>query len=266
MSGDVSDMTSTTTTRIAAIIPARDEELAIGQVVAGLKNLRADNGEPLIDTIVVCDNGSRDQTADIARRAGAKVIHQPVAGYGLACLTAISQLHDVEVLLFVDGDDAFRPEQALPLIAAISCGADLAIGSRVLGKMEPSALTFPQRFGNRLASLLIRAIWGAQVTDLGPFRAIRWDSYRRLHMADRRFGWTVEMQVKAIQQGMNIVEVPVETRRRIGRSKISGTLKGTIGAAHGILSTIARLWWQERRQPPLGENISPLTPMGDTKR
>ncbi|MEZ5528416.1 MAG: glycosyltransferase family 2 protein [Porticoccaceae bacterium] len=259
-------MTPTITTRIAAVIPARDEELAIGSVVAGLRNLRSDNGEALIDSIVVCDNGSRDQTADMALRAGAKVVHQPVAGYGLACLTAIGQLHDEDILLFVDGDNAFRAEQALPLIAAINCGADLAIGSRVLGKMEPGALTFPQRFGNRLASLLIRIIWGAQVTDLGPFRAIRWESYRRLHMADRGFGWTVEMQVKAIQQGIKLVEVPVDTYRRIGRSKISGTLKGTVGAAHGILSMIARLWWQDRRQPRLGEDISPLTPMGDTER
>lgn len=259
-------MRSTTATRIAAVIPARDEELAIGSVVTGLRNLRSDKGEPLVDTIVVCDNGSTDRTADLARRAGAKVVHQPVAGYGLACLTAISQLHDVEVLLFVDGDNAFQPEQALPLIAAINCGADLAIGSRVQGKMEPGALTFPQRFGNHLASVLIRVIWSAQVTDLGPFRAIRWESYRRLQMADRRFGWTVEMQVKAIQQGMKVVEVPVDTHRRIGCSKISGTLKGTLGAAHGILSMIARLWWQERHRPRLQDSISPLTPTGDTER
>jgi len=235
--------------RIAAIIPARDEEQAIATVVTGLKQLCDHGGEPLIANIVVCDNGSRDRTADIARRAGATVVHQPVAGYGLACLTAIDALQEVDYLLFVDGDNAFATEQARPLIEAIERGADLAIGSRVLGTMEPGALTFPQQFGNRLASFLIQRLWGGEITDLGPFRAISYPAYRRLEMRDRRFGWTVEMQVKAIQQGMNVVELPVDTRRRLGRSKISGTLRGTIGAAVGILSMIARLWWRERRQP-----------------
>ena len=235
--------------RIAAIIPARDEEQAISSVVTGLKQLCDHGGKPLIANIVVCDNGSRDRTADIARRAGATVVHQPVAGYGLACLTAIDALQEVDYLLFVDGDNAFTIEQARPLIEAIERGADLAIGSRVLGTMEPGALTFPQQFGNRLASFLIQRLWGADITDLGPFRAITYPAYRRLEMRDRRFGWTVEMQVKAIQQGMNVVELPVDTRRRLGRSKISGTLRGTVGAAVGILSMIARLWWRERRQP-----------------
>ena len=235
--------------RTAAIIPARDEEQAIATVVTCLKQLRDDRGEPLIDVIVVCDNGSRDHTADIACRAGATVVQQPVAGYGLACLTAIDALQDVDCLLFVDGDNAFAVEQAGPLIEAVERGADLAIGSRVLGTMTPGALTFPQQFGNRLASFLIRRLWDANITDLGPYRAISYLAYQRLEMRDRRFGWTVEMQVKAIQRGMNVVELPVDTRRRLGRSKISGTLRGTVGAAVGILSMIARLWWQERRHP-----------------
>lgn len=235
--------------KIAAIIPARDEEKAIGAVVTGLKNLCDHQGNRLIDSIVVCDNGSTDQTAEAARQAGATVVYQAVAGYGLACLTAVSQLQDTEILLFIDGDNAFRAEQSRPLIAAISNGADLAIGSRVLGQMAPGALTFPQQFGNRLASFLIRCIWGAKITDLGPFRAISWQAYQRLRMADKRFGWTVEMQIKAIQQGMSVIELPVDTDRRIGRSKISGTVRGTIGASLGILSMIARLWWQEFRKP-----------------
>lgn len=233
---------------IAAIIPARDEEKAIGAVVSGLKNLLNQQGKPLIDTIVVCDNGSRDRTAEVARQAGASVVCQPVAGYGLACLTAITQLPEIDLLLFMDGDNAFRAEQARPLMEAVTRGADLAIGSRALGNTAPGALTFTQRVGNRLASMLIRRIWGTEVTDLGPFRAISWQAYRRLNMADPRFGWTVEMQVKAIQLGMSVIELPVDTDRRIGRSKISGTIKGTIGAATGILSTIARLWWREFRR------------------
>lgn len=237
--------------RTAAIIPARDEEQSIASVVSGLTQLRDDRGEPLVDLIVVCDNGSRDRTADLARRAGATVVHQPVAGYGLACLTAIDALHEVDCLLFVDGDNAFTAEQARPLLEAVERGADLAIGSRVLGTMAPGALTFPQQVGNRLASFLIRRLWGGEITDLGPFRAISYPAYRRLEMRDRRFGWTVEMQVKAFQRGMNVVELPVDTRRRLGRSKISGTLRGTVGAAVGILSMIARLWWRERRQPEL---------------
>jgi len=235
--------------KIVAIIPARDEEKAIGTVVTDLMALCDKQGKQLIDTIVVCDNGSIDQTAEIARQAGATVVYQPVAGYGLACLTAISHQLDTDILLFVDGDNAFRTDQAWPLIAAIINGADLAIGSRVLGQMAPGALTFPQQFGNRLASFLIRHIWGANITDLGPFRAISWPAYQRLKMADKRFGWTVEMQIKAIQQGMSVIELPVDTKRRIGHSKISGTVKGTIGAAIGILSMIARLWWREFRNP-----------------
>lgn len=233
--------------KIAVIIPAKDEERAIGKVVSGLKEISDNAGHPLFKTIIVCDNGSRDHTADCARKAGATVIYQPTAGYGLACLTAIDQVDDINLLLFIDGDNAFKAEQSVPLIEAIIQGADLAIGSRVLGNAAPGALTMPQWAGNHLASFLIRRLWGANVTDLGPFRAISWQAYQRLKMQDRSFGWTVEMQVKAIQHGMYVVEHPVDTLRRIGRSKISGTIKGTIGASVGILSMIARLWWREWR-------------------
>lgn len=231
--------------QIAVIIPARDEEQAIGKVVKSLKQIRDKTGTPLFDTIMVCDNGSQDNTAQCALQAGASVVYQHTPGYGLACLTAIAQLKHFDILLFMDGDNAFRAEQAIPLVEAISRGADVAIGSRVLGKTAPGALTFPQRAGNRLASLLIRHLWGTNVTDLGPLRAISRQAYHRLDMQDTRFGWTVEMQIKAVQQGMRVEEYPVDTYRRIGRSKISGTIKGTIGASVGILSTIARLWWQQ---------------------
>lgn len=253
------------TPKTAAIIPARDEARAIGQVVTALRELRTDSGERVIDTILVCDNGSVDRTTEVARCAGATVVYQPEAGYGLACLTAIDQLSNPDLLLFIDGDNAFSADQAIPLINAVIQGADLAIGSRVLGNMASGALTLPQRAGNRLASFLIRLLWGTHVTDLGPFRAISWQAYQRLNMRDRRFGWTVEMQVKAIQLGMRVEEYPVDTRRRIGRSKISGTLKGTLGAAHGILSTIGRLWWQERRQRRRADAVAALSSAGDQR-
>lgn len=227
---------------VGAVIPACNEEDNVGEVVGALLDLRADDGSHVIDDVVVCDNGSTDATARRAQDAGARVVVEETAGYGRACLTAIAALHPVDVILFVDGDQSFEIRQALDLLAAIADGADLAIGSRALGRMEPGALSMPQIVGNRVASLLIRLLWGEVVTDLGPFRAIRANALRRLDMRDTAYGWTVEMQVKAIQLNMRIVERPVNTlRRRFGISKIGGTLKGVIGASVGILGMIARL-------------------------
>ena len=181
-------------------------------------------------------------------RRGARVAHQAAPGYGVACLTALAALRPVEVVLFTDGDGSFEPVQGLRLLAAIAGGADMAIGSRVLGRREPGALSAPQIAGNRVAALLIRLLWGAAVTDLGPYRAIRTDALRRLEMQDRTYGWTVEMQVKAIQRGLRVTEVPVDAlRRRHGRSKVGGTLRGVAGAGAGILSMIARLRWRQAR-------------------
>lgn len=228
---------------VGAVIPANDEEDNIGPVVSALLDLRTECGLQVIDDLVVCDNASTDETALRARQAGARVAREPTPGYGRACLTAIAALKRVDVVLFVDGDQAFDVHQSLDLLAPIASGADLVIGSRVLGRMEPGALSMPQIFGNRLASLLIRLLWRAKITDLGPFRAIRADALRRLEMRDTAYGWTVEMQVKAIQSKMYMVETPVNTRRRrFGKSKVGGTVRGVIGAGVGILSMIFGLW------------------------
>ncbi|MCY3564669.1 MAG: glycosyltransferase family 2 protein [Gammaproteobacteria bacterium] len=229
--------------RVGAVIPALDEEKNIGVVVGSLLALHSESeGQGLIDDLVVCDNGSADATAEVARQAGARVISEPVAGYGMACLTAIRELREVDVALFVDGDQSCHVEQSEALLAAIAAGADLAVGSRVLGKMERGALSIPQLAGNHVASLMIRVLWGHRITDLGPFRAIRTEALERIEMRDEAYGWTVEMQVKAIQHGLRIAEVPVDTaRRRYGKSKVGGTLKGIIGASVGILSTILKL-------------------------
>lgn len=232
---------------VSVIIPALDEEDAIGKVVSSLAALTNADGSAICDQIIVCDNGSQDRTSERASAAGAEVVKQTIPGYGIACLTAMEQLTpQCDIVLFVDGDDSCYTEQSLPLLDAISSGADLAIGSRVLGHIEKHALTPVQRFGNALASFLIRCIWKQQVTDLGPFRAIRKSSLDRIQMADPTFGWTIEMQIKSIQAGLAVTEHPVDSKQRIGVSKISGTVKGSINAGIGILGMIAKLWWRQR--------------------
>ena len=227
---------------VGVVIPARDEAENIGAVIGGLLELQTGTGQRIVDDIIVCDNGSTDATAERARSAGARVTVEPTPGYGRACLTAIAALRPVDVVLFVDGDQSCEIGQTLDLLHAVATGADLAIGSRVLGRMEPGALSPPQIAGNRVASLLIRLLWGAKVTDLGPFRAIRSSALRRLDMRDTAYGWTVEMQIKAIQRGLRLIERPVNSRRRrFGRSKVGGTVKGVIGASIGILGTILKL-------------------------
>ncbi len=233
---------------IAAIIPARDEASSIGLVVKGLIDLKDANNKRIIDKIVVCDNGSADKTAIIAQQAGASVITQNRPGYGIACMTALTKTKDADILLFIDGDNAFRAQQAIPLLSSVANGVDLAIGSRKLGRIEKHALTIPQQFGNWLAAYLIKLLWGKSVTDLGPFRAISQQALQRLSMEDETYGWTIEMQIKAIQSNMAISELPVDTYRRLGQSKISGTVKGTIGAGTGILSMIACLRWRQFKQ------------------
>ena len=233
---------------VAAVVPALNEERAIGMVVRGLLSLRNEDGSPVVDEVVVCDNGSSDKTAVRAREAGARVVRERQAGYGNACLAAIGALQAPDVIVFIDGDHAFDATQAVRLLDRIAGGADLVIGSRTLGRPVRGALAPGQALGNQVICTLIRLLWGVRVTDLGPYRAIRAGALARLTMADTRFGWTVEMQVKAIQQGMEMVEVPVDTRVRIGHSKISGTLSGAVGASTGILCMIAKLRWQQYRQ------------------
>lgn len=232
--------------RVSAIIPARNEGLNIESVVYGLRKLRSESGQSLVDSIVVCDNGSSDKTAAIARQAGAVVVQEPKPGYGAACLRAVQASPASDVLLFVDGDDSINYEESFELLAAIDRGADLVIGARRAERMESGAMTLPQRFGNWLAVRCIGQLWQEEISDLGPFRAIRTVAYQSLSMQDQAFGWTVEMQVKAIQKGLVTAEVSVSCRRRRGVSKISGSVSGIVKAAHGILGTIAVLWVREK--------------------
>ncbi len=218
------------------IIPARNEAASIGKVIDQIPR-------DLISEIVVVNNGSTDQTAEVARGAGATVLHEPVPGYGNACLAGIvyskSSIPSPEVVVFVDGDFSDYPEDMHQLVQPILDGrADMVIGSRVLGKREKGSMTVQQVFGNWLATKLLKLFFDAPFTDLGPFRAIRFTSLLALQMQDRTYGWTVEMQVKAAKQKLRFTEVPVRYRRRIGVSKISGTLKGTIMAGYKILYTL----------------------------
>ena len=242
---------------VGVAIPALNEEQSIGRVVDDLRRLRNPEDSSVVDDIVVCDNGSSDATADRAVEAGARVVEENYRGYGSACLAAIARLQPTDVVLFTDADHAFHAGQATRLLDAIVAGADLVIGSRALGRRESGALTVSQLMGNRLATFLIRWLWGQPVTDLGPYRAIRTRALSALGMRDKTFGWTVEMQVKAIQHGFQVVEVPVDTRARIGVSKISGTVRGVLGAGFGILSMIAKLRWHQTKNAPLRNGRKP---------
>jgi glycosyltransferase involved in cell wall biosynthesis len=229
-------MTGLPQARAVLVIPALDEEAAIGVT---LKRVPRE----LYRQVVVADNGSRDRTAEIARAAGATVVSEPERGYGAACLRALAALpEDIEAVVFMDADASDAPEEAARLLEPIYTGrADLVLGSRELGQAEPGALLPHQRFGNWLATRLIRWLYGHAYTDLGPFRAISLPALRRLRMRDRNYGWTIEMQIRAIQHGLRILEVPVSYRPRIGVSKVSGNLPASIRAGLKILWTVFRL-------------------------
>ena len=229
-----------------AIVPARNEAPCIGAVVRGLLALTSPGGAPLLHEVVVADNGSTDNTAQIARQAGARVVPVPRPGYGQACWAAV-QACDGDVLLFVDGDGAADPADAPALLAAAATGADLVVGVR--HAPDTGSMTAAQRFGNALACGLMRTVWRMPASDLGPYRALRRDAFDALDLQDRSFGWTVEMQVRAHVLGLRVQEHPVRWHARTGgQSKISGTVRGVVGAGFGILGMIARLWWQERRR------------------
>ncbi len=223
---------------VDVLIPALNESAALPRV---LGDLPADG----LRRVVVVDNGSSDGTGETARGLGAVVLEEPRRGYGQACLTGIGwigrQPDPPEVLVFLDADYSDHPDELPSLVEPIARGeADLVVGSRLLGRAEPGALLPQARFGNRLAAFLIRRLYGLEVTDLGPFRAVRWEALCRLGMADRNFGWTVEMQVKAARAGLRYREVPVSYRRRVGVSKITGTVSGTVRAGWKILYTVFR--------------------------
>lgn len=236
-------------TQVCAIIPAYNEAAAIGLVVDGLLALKYE-GKALFSSVVVCNNASVDDTTERAIKAGAEVISEQRPGYGYACQAGIDYCSvnypETDVLIFVDGDDSCDYGSIPLLLETLLDKADLVIGSRALASNEAGALTRPQVWGNRLAAFLVGRLWGAKITDLGPLRAIRCDVIRTLQLREMTFGWTVEMQVKAILKGFRVCEVPSGSRRRIGQSKISGTVRGTVLAAHGILGTIFKLWWQSK--------------------
>lgn len=227
---------------VIAIIPALNEEHAIGAIVSQLLEFG-------VSKVVVVNNGSTDATSHNATLAGALVLHEPVPGYGRACLLGLTEVANEDIVLFVDGDGS-DDLSALPALIGplLSDSADLVIGSRALGVRESGAMTAPQLFGNWLATRLINLLWDHRYTDLGPMRALRRDALQVLPLQDRTYGWTVEMQVLAIKYKLRILEVPVNYRRRIGRSKISGTVRGVVGAGSTILITIARLWLRGRKE------------------
>ncbi len=237
-SGESREGLQNSLSKTIAIIPMLNECDSIGLVLDAL---------PPLQKVIVVDNGSTDISPDVAQGHGALVIHEPQRGYGAACLAGLAEAErlqeelstDTEFILFLDADYSDHPEQADRLMKPLASGrAEMVIGSRARGEREAGAMPLQAMFGNWLACFLMRRFWNAEFTDLGPFRAIRMDALRRLNMQDQNFGWTIEMQIKAMQHGLRCAEVPVDYRRRIGASKISGTVIGTCKAGYKILYTI----------------------------
>jgi len=227
--------------RVSVVIPTHNEAQAIGHVLADLPR-------DLVTEVIVVDSNSTDGTPHLARTMGARVIEEPRRGYGRACLTGLANTQNPDVVVFLDGDYSDRPSE-LPLVLApiLEGRADITLGSRFGGLSHRGALPWHQSFGNRLAAGLIRLLYGVRISDLGPFRAGRADVLRALALAEATYGWAVEMIVKGAIAGFRIVEVPVSYHPRIGKSKISGTAKGTLGAAWFILSRIVRYYFGRRK-------------------
>ncbi|MCB1032583.1 MAG: glycosyltransferase family 2 protein [Acidobacteria bacterium] len=222
---------------VDVVIPAYNEECSLSLVLEAIPR-------PPVRRVVVADNNSADRTAEVARQGGAEVVPAPVQGYGSACLAALDHLRRTgapEIVVFLDADFSDHPEELPQVVEPILHGdADVVIGSRVLGEREKGALLPQARAGNLVACTLIRLLYGHRYTDLGPFRAARWPELESLGMEDPNFGWTAELQVKALRKGLRVVEVPVSYRKRVGVSKITGTLQGTIRAGYKILWTVFR--------------------------
>ena len=226
---------------MSVIIPTHNEAQAIGRVLADLP-------PDLVTEVIVVDSNSSDGTAEIAASQGARVLREPRRGYGRACLTGLENANAPDVVVFLDGDYSDRPAELGQILAPITEGrADITLGSRLGEKRIPGALPWHQALGNLLAAALIRLLYGVRITDLGPFRAARADVLRELALEQPTYGWAVEMILKGALHGFRIVEVPVSYYPRIGKSKISGTLKGTAGAAWFILSLIVRYYFRHRR-------------------
>ena len=218
--------------RISIIIPAYNEESSIGLVLDALPQEK-------LHEIIVVDNGSTDATGRVAQEHGARVVKEPRKGYGSACLKGIDELDALDIVVFIDGDFSDFPEEIVLLISPIETGEkDFVLGSRMILPKSQLALLPQARYGNRLAVFLIKLFFKHEFTDLGPFRAIRYSSLMSIGMKDIDFGWTVEMQIKAVRNGLRIQEVPVNYRKRIGISKITGTVLGTFRAGTKIIYTI----------------------------
>jgi len=226
---------------VSVIIPTHNEAQAIERVLADLPS-------DLTTEVIIVDSNSSDGTPEIAARMGARVVQEPRRGYGRACLTGLTTANSPDVVVFLDGDYSDRPSELPVLLAPITEGrADITLGSRLQGRRSAGALPWHQAFGNRLAASLIRLLYGVDISDLGPFRAGRADVLRALALEEMTYGWAVEMILKGALGGFRVVEVPVSYYPRIGKSKISGTLKGTVGAAWFILSLIVRYYVRHRR-------------------
>ncbi|MGE3239484.1 MAG: glycosyltransferase family 2 protein [Pirellulales bacterium] len=243
---------------VVVVIPARNEEQSLPLVLRDL---------PGVEAVVVVNNGSSDATSTVAARMGAVVVDEPQRGYGSACLRGLSEVERLHttgaiqptIVAFLDADYSDHPDLLPEFIEPIRSGrADFVIGSRLTGCLEPGAMPAQSVYGNRLACALIHFLWGVRYSDLGPFRAIRYDVLRNLRMSDRNFGWTIEMQVKAAVIRARILEIPVPYRRRIGTSKISGTWGGSIRAGAKILYTIAKYAWHTPllASPPRRQRIA----------
>lgn len=224
--------------RVAVIIPALNEEDAIGVVVGEVPR-------DLVSEILVVDNGSSDRTVEVARAAGARVIREPLRGYGAACLAGATAAEDAEILVFLDGDRSDDPAELPAVLRPVLEGeADLTVGARAPDRTQAGALPPQQRAGNRVVTWMLRLLFGVSLTDIGPFRAIRAETFRALGMEHKTYGWPVEMIVKAAKKGYRVVNVPVSCRKRIGRSKVGGTLKGSLLAGYHLLSTTLRYAWK----------------------
>jgi len=231
--------------RISVIIPTRNEAASIGRVLA---DLPAD----LVTEVIVVDSNSTDGTPEIAARMGARLVSEQRRGYGRACLTGIAYTTAPDIVVFLDGDYSDRPAELPLLLAPIADGrADITLGSRLAGPRNPGALPWHSAFGNRLAAGLISLLFQQRITDLGPFRAARAEVLRALALEETTYGWAVEMILKGALRGFRIVEVPVSYHPRIGKSKITGTVGGTLGAAWFIFSRIVRYYFRQRRSGEL---------------
>jgi len=243
------------------IIPALNEEASISLVLNDLPNW--------VRTVFVVDNGSTDKTAEIARSHGATIVQQPQRGYGAACLAGMAQIETniangivpPQIVAFLDADYSDHPECLVDLVQPIVAGNfDFVLGSRLLGEREPGAMPPQSYFGNKLACFLMRILFGGRYTDLGPFRVIRYSALQHLKMADENYGWTIEMQIKATRSKIRTTEIPVPYRKRIGTSKISGTISGSVRAGVKILFTIAKygvLCWKMKLREYKGEAFAP---------